>query len=315
MLDWGIDIILWLQKGSPSLDLPFIALTFLGNEGFFIVLIPLVYWCYDRRTGVGLAVLFLISVYFNEAAKVIAAQPRPFTYDPRVMQIVSATSGGFPSGHTQQAVVVWGYLAFRLKKTWAWIVAGMLMALIPLSRVYLGVHFPTDLVGGYLMGGIWLVLYVRFESSLETVIARRNHIGQLCWALILPIVLVLIFPNCSKNALTAMGTLMGMGAGFALERRWIAFAAGGVWWTRILRFIVGIAIVVVLKFGLGKAFSGLEAPAFFRFVRYAVIGFWAGFGAPLVFCKLKIDGVLKSPIYCVVIFFQILGILHVWPRF
>ena len=288
MFDWGINVILWLQKASPSLDLPFIALTLLGNEGFFIVLMSLVYWCFDRRIGVGLAVVFLFSVYFNEAAKVIAAQPRPFAYDARVMQIVSAGGGGFPSGHTQQAVVVWGYLAFRQRTTWAWILAGMLMALIPLSRVYLGVHFPTDLVGGYLIGGLWLMLYVRFESSLETVIARQNLIGQLCWALILPILLVLIFPDCTKNGLTAMGTLLGMGIGVAFERRWIAFTAGGPWWARILRVVVGVAIVAVLKFGLGKAFSGFDAPAFFRFVRYAVIGFWAGFGAPWVFCRLKI---------------------------
>ena len=89
-LDWGIEVVLWLQQFSPALDQPFKSLTFLGNLEFFLVFMPLIYWCIDRRMGARLLVLFLISAYANAIAKVVADQPRPFQYDPRVKPLVHA---------------------------------------------------------------------------------------------------------------------------------------------------------------------------------------------------------------------------------
>ena len=160
ILDWGIQVVLWFQQFSPALDLPFKALTFLGDEIFYLIFMPLFYWCIDRRTGARLFFLLLFSAYLNGIAKVLADLPRPFTYDPRVQAIVHAGGGGMPSGHTQNAVVIWGFLAARSGKKAAWLIAAFLMIGIPLSRVYLGVHFPTDLMGGYLLGGIILILFL-----------------------------------------------------------------------------------------------------------------------------------------------------------
>ena len=115
---------------------------------------PLVYWSIDRRTGAGLFILLLFSAYLNAVAKVIADQPRPFNYDPRVQAAwARRAGGGLPSGHTQNAVVIWGYSGrVDTGKTIGWLIAGFLMIGIPLSRIYLGLHFPTDLFGGYLLG-------------------------------------------------------------------------------------------------------------------------------------------------------------------
>ena len=100
--------------------------------------------------------------------------------------------------------------------------------------------------------------------------------------------LVLIFPNCGKNVLSAMGALLGLGIGFALERHWIGFESHDTWWKRLLRFLVGIAIVAILRFGLRFAFANFDALNLYRFIRYAVIGLWGGFGAPWVFCRLRL---------------------------
>ena len=56
-LDWGIEVVLWFQQFSPALDLPFKSLTFLGNLEFFLILMPLIYWCLDRRLGARLLIL------------------------------------------------------------------------------------------------------------------------------------------------------------------------------------------------------------------------------------------------------------------
>ena len=152
-LESGIPFILWLQRFSPGLDGFFKGITLLGNQEFFLVFLPLVYWCIHRRTGVRLAVIFLFSAYVNFAVKVMAGLPRPFDFDTRVRAIVHASGNGFPSGHTQGAVVLWGFLAVVFRRTWLWMLAAVLMVLVPLSRLYLGVHFPLDLLGGYLIGG------------------------------------------------------------------------------------------------------------------------------------------------------------------
>ena len=174
LLNWGIQVVLWFQQFSPALDLPFKTLTFLGDESFYLIFMPLLYWCIDRRTGARLFFLLLFSAYLNAIAKVLADQPRPFAYDPQVQAIVPAGGGGMPSGHTQNAVVIWGYLAARSGKQISWLIAAFLMVGIPLSRVYLGVHFPTDLIGGYLLGGIILGAFLPSAPRLGIWLAEKG---------------------------------------------------------------------------------------------------------------------------------------------
>jgi membrane-associated phospholipid phosphatase len=152
-------LILWLQHFSPTLGLPFTLITALGSESFFLLFLPVVYWCVHRRIGAGLAILFLISASVNAIAKALIGMPRPFAVDSSVMQLETAGGNGFPSGHTQGAMVVWSYLSVRFKKTWLWWLAVAMILLIPLSRFFLGVHFPVDLAGGYLIGGLLAIYF------------------------------------------------------------------------------------------------------------------------------------------------------------
>ena len=286
ILDWGINVVLWFQQFSPTLDLPFKVLTFMGDEEFFLLLLPFVYWCLDRRTGARLAILFLFSAYLNASAKVLAGQPRPFAYDVRVRQLAEAVGGGLPSGHTQNAVVVWGYLAATFRRTWLWVLAGLLMALIPLSRIYLGVHFPTDLLGGYLIGAALLLLYLWLEPAAEAWFRKKSMAWHMGAALAAPLLLMLLF--LSEDGVTAGAVLMGMGVGFVLERRWVGFESGGIWWKQMLRLLLGVAVLFGLWMGLRIAFASAEPALLFRFVRYGLVGLWSGLGAPWAFVRLRL---------------------------
>ena len=288
ILDWGIEVVLWFQQFSPALDLPFKSLTFLGNLEFFLLFMPLIYWCIDRRMGARLLVVFLLSAYVNTVAKVMADQPRPFQYDSRVQQLVHAGGGGLPSGHTQSAVVVWGYLASQIKSGKFWIVAGFLMIAVPISRLYLGVHFPTDLLGGYFLGAALLALYLRFALKVEAWVVAKGVIWQTAAAVILPILLISVSPQGSRYALSACGTLLGFLPGIALERRWIRFRSGGSFLKRSLRLAVGLIILLGLWLGLKSAFAGLEPLSLLRVVRYAAVGLWCALGAPWLFKRLRL---------------------------
>ncbi len=291
VLDWGTGIVLWFQKLSPALDLPFKTLTTMGGgEGFFLLLLPLVYWCVDRRIGVRVTILFLLSSYVNLIAKILADQPRPFQYDERVQKLYNVGGGGLPSGHTQNTVVVWGYLALGFRRAWVWVVAGFLMAAIPLSRIYLGVHFPTDLLGGYALGGIILFGYLRLEPIAGAWLREKGFCWQAGVALAGPGFLFLILPGSGEYGVKLCGTLMGIGLGFAFEGRWVGFETEGSLRAKVLRFIVGTAGLFCLWQGLRVAFLGIEPEPLFKFVRYGLVGLWGGFGAPWVFVKLKLAG-------------------------
>jgi len=290
VLNWGIEVVLWFQQFSPALDLPFKVLTSLGDKEFYLLLMPLVYWCINRRAGARLFMLLLFSACLNEGAKLLADQPRPFNYDPRVIKFVHEDSGGLPSGHTQSAVVVWGYLAYCFKKKPLWLLAGFLILAIPLSRIYLGAHFPTDLLGGYVLGALVFFLFLRLDSLLESWFTQKGLLYQLCVSMGLPVLLILFVPSGNEGLLTALGALMGVATGVVLERRWVRFSSEGRWWQQVIRYLVGIVILVGVWFGLRFAFAQLEPADLYRVIRYALVGMWGGLGAPWLFVKLKLAG-------------------------
>ena len=288
ILNWGIDIVLWFQQFSPALDGIFKAFTFAGEEDFFFLLLPILAWCIDRRTGLRLAIVFLLSSYFGTIIKELTNQPRPYQFDSRVQMLFETTGKGFPSLHTQNTTVIWGFLASQFRKTWLWILAGVLFVGVPLSRVYLGLHFPTDLLGGYIFGAIILLLFLRVEKPLEL----KFHHLPIAWKLILavgiPLLLFLSFPSTDETVSSATGVVFGAWTGIILERLWVRFSTSGSLWKRVVRFILGIAGVMVLRVGLKALFGDWEPVSFFRFIRYAAIGIWFTLGAPWLFVKLSL---------------------------
>jgi membrane-associated phospholipid phosphatase len=288
ILDRGIDVVLWFQQFSPALDAPFLLMTFMGDQEFFMLMLPFVYWCVDRSAGSRLIFFFLLSVYLNQIAKELLDQPRPFQYDSRVRQLTAASGGGLPSGHTQQAVAVWGFVALYWRRPWARCAAAVLIIGIPLSRVYLGVHFPTDLLGGYLIGGTLLWLYVALAPSIVDRLSRQSLTLHLFVITVLSLGLTVVDSGGGANGIRLGGVLMGLGIGLVLERRLVRFEAGGWWGRRLGAYLVGVAVLFGVYYGLRVLFSDLEPVSFWRYLRYALVGFWGAFGAPWVFVRLKL---------------------------
>ena len=288
LLEWGIHLIVVIQQiHGPVLDSIFRAITFMGGEEFYLLLLPLLFWCVDFGLGARLAVLFLLSSYLNTDLKDLFQQPRPFDLNPSVR--LSPVEGyGLPSGHAQSAVVVWGSIAAWSRKGWFWGIAMGLMVLIGFSRIYLGVHFPTDVFAGWVIGAVLLGLYLVMKPRVEKWLARLSLGQQILLALAVPPVLLLIHPV--KDATAAMATLAGTGVGLALTHRYLPFNARGPWWQRTLRFLTGGLIVVALYLGLKLVLPG-EGSALhliFRFLRYGLIGMWISLGAPWFFRLLRL---------------------------
>jgi membrane-associated phospholipid phosphatase len=125
-----------LQQFHPALDAPFQLITSTGDEAFMMFFVAAALLVPGSSVGIRMLALFILSTYVNVAAKVLADQPRPRLYDSRVWAYSDVGgTGGFPSNHTQNSVILWGYLCMQLRKRWLWIVGIALVILTPLSRL------------------------------------------------------------------------------------------------------------------------------------------------------------------------------------
>ncbi len=294
LVPWGTEVIVWVQSFSnPTLDTIFHGFTFLGNEEFYLIVLPLIYWCVHKQLGAELAFLSMLSAWFNKMVKYLFKIPRPS--DPRIRILVDESSPSFPSGHAQGAVANWGYLAYRFRKPLFWVVAILVMLGVGFSRIVLGVHFPQDMLGGWLIGLVLLVVYVWAEPRVARWMAGQGMAIQLVLAIGVPMLLIFLHPADvegyypAEGAITPMGALAGFGVGLIMERTWVRFRVAGAWWRRGLRFLLGVAIVALFYFGLRLILPeemayGLEAGL--RFVRYGLVGWAATFLGPWVFVRL-----------------------------
>ena len=214
-------------------------------------------------------------------------QPRPC--DPRPdLCIIQADSYGLPSGHAQNAIVFWGVIAQWVGTAWGWIAAILLMLLIGISRIYLGVHFPTDVFVGWAIGILILGTYLVVGKRVEDWLGGRSLAVQILLALSLPILLLAIQPNDVMVQVT--GAFAGIAVGVALGVRYLEFDAGGLIWKRAVRFLVGVAVVAAIFFGLRFIFpaEGETLYSIFRFTRYGLVGLWISLGAPWLFLRLDL---------------------------
>ena len=289
LLQWGIDLIITIQQvHGPVLDSIFRIITFLGTERFYLLLLPLIFWCVDSGLGARLAILVLFSSYLNVDLKDLFQQPRPFDINPSV-QLSDVEGYGLPSGHAQTSTLLWASIAIRAHKRWFSVAVIGLIILIGFSRIYLGVHFPTDVLAGWLIGGALLGLYLVLEPRISRRLAQLSLRFQVLLALAVPLVLLLIHPVDHTSYL--MGILAGIVLGLALAHRYISWGVHGPWWHRALRFLIGSAVVFALNLGLKVVFLSEDGTAFYlvlRFLGSGIIGIWVTLGAPWLYRILRL---------------------------
>jgi len=288
--EWGMEWIIAIQTaGSPGLKAFFEAVTFMGEEYFYLLFVPILYWSVDAATGARVGFAFLISAYVNPILKDMFDQPRPYQINPAVSDHDVAGSG-MPSGHAQSSVFVWGVLAAQVKRPWFWVFAMVMAFLIGFSRVYLGVHFPHQVLAGWAVGGVLLGLFLLLDPRIEYAVGRMSLAPQLLVTLGVPALMAILYPH--NDTVSSAAVMAGFGSGLVLCRRFVPYSTAGIWWKRIVRSVVGLVVLLALYVGLSAVFPGEEAgetAAYgFRFLRYGILGLWIGLGAPWLFSVLHL---------------------------
>ncbi len=313
----GINLIIAIQGLGAWLNAPMQLFSSLGYENFYLLILPLLYWCVDANLGLRVGVILLFSTGVNELFKFAFAGPRPYWVSAQVKPLSAETSFGVPSGHAQNAVSVWGMLAGTLKKPLAWITAIALMFLIGFSRLYLGVHFPHDVLAGWLIGAVILTLFLRLWDSISARVQKMSLLQQILLAFAISLVMALAggflvsglrnyqlpaewlanalragaapAPVSMDGLLTSAGTLFGLLSGAAWMKQMGGYQAEGLLWKRAVRYLIGIVGLVILWQGLGAIFPRHEdlVSYMLRFFRYTLVGIWVSGGAPWLFIRFN----------------------------
>ncbi len=322
-LDFEINLILLFQQLGTWLVSPMKFFTFLGYEEFYLLIAPALYWCFNTGLGLRFGLYLITSAGLNTTFKFLFHAPRPYWIDLRVHAFTAEGSFGIPSGHAQNAIPVWGCLATNFRKAWVWALAIALMILIGLSRIYLGVHFPRDVLAGWLIGGALLWLMLTLEKPALDWLHQRSFGVQVASLLAVSLLLIAIGAGArlslagwtlptewSDNARIAFpdaepinpldfspvvsngGVFFGLALGGLLIFRRGGFDPAGPPWKRLLRYMFGLIGVLIFWMGLGMVFPRGETwmPLTLRFVRYFLTGLWVTYLAPLAFIATRLAG-------------------------
>ncbi|MEM7332380.1 MAG: phosphatase PAP2 family protein [Chloroflexota bacterium] len=321
LIDFGLEASRYLQDAFPFLAGFFDGISILGNEISYLLFLPLIYWCLHKEYGRHLSYVFLISTFVNLLGKHTFRQPRPFWLDETLRVSGESPSYGVPSGHSQNATFIALFFATKLRKTWVWWVAILFIALMMISRVYLGLHFVHDVLLGFILGVLVLVGYYLWLYFAHKLFTKRILGYRLMFAVILPLLLAGIYtavlfligePNQNapwadffeeaekesiESITTAVSSLLGTGIGLIFEKSRVRFKVDGPIWKRTLRYIIGIAVAGSIWAGLGAIFPdepyAVAIPL--RAIRYTLLTLWITYYAPLIFVFTRLADAEPEP--------------------
>ena len=296
-----MDILYALEKiRTPFWNGVMSAVTQLGGEVIFIVAAVVVFWCVSKWEGYYLMTIAFCGTVLNQFLKLICRVPRPWVRDPNFTIVESAraeaTGYSFPSGHTQNAIGLFGGMARWGGRRWVRLGLTTLALVIAFSRMYLGVHTPADV-------GVSLVLAAALVLGLYPLMRRAQgkprYMGYVLAAmLVVSGAFVVFVETCGfpadmdaenlasgiGNAWKMLGAVAGMTLAWLLDRRYIHFETQAVWWVQVIKVAVGMALLLAIKSGLKApllALLGHEGLA--GGVRYFLLVLVAGAVWPLVF--------------------------------
>ena len=292
-LPWEVSLMEWLQAHVGGAGISIISLfSMFGEELLLILIVGFVYWSYDKKLGRTMGLSAIMGLTWNTMVKNVALRRRPY-FDHEGIKIlrvvepkadiydIAAQGYSFPSAHSTNAVTVFASLAINLRKRWVTVLAIVIPLLTGISRCVVGAHYPTDVLAGWLLGMISVLIVHVLQKRVNNTLALYG------------ILLVTAIPGffyCrSEDYFTSVGLLIGFMGGTLLDDRCVRFenTRKPIW--MVVRVLGGVAVYfalnTVLKLPFPKEFlsGGSTAALLVRCARYAIAAF-VDFGVyPMLF--------------------------------
>lgn len=281
---------------NPVLDFMMQLLTHLGEETVFMAVAMFFLWCVDKYKGYYLLTIGFLGAQINQLLKVTFRIPRPWVRDPNFTVVESAvpeaTGYSFPSGHTQSAVGTFGGIARWTKRRWLRTVCIIICVLVPITRMYLGVHTPADTLTSVLIAGLLIfALYPLMHKATEHPKGMQILLAVLLVWSVGQVLFMELFPfpaeangeelySGLKNAYKMLGAVAGFAVVYELDQRCIRYQTGGCWWVQLIKFVPGL----LLSVGVKELLYLIPLPELYnRLVAYFFLVIFAGAVWPLTF--------------------------------
>jgi len=265
--------------GSSFYDLVFKAITTVGAEQVYVFLASLIFWCFSKKTGIRTMYVILFTSFAAILAKQIFKMPRP----PEYLHKIQETGFGFPSGHAFVSSGFWGYLGLKLRKSQILIAGAIMIISVSLSRIYLGVHYVGDVLGGIIFGLSVSFIFFKAENRAALRFEKLGRSSKYLLAILFPSLIVLITSlkyGFNEENIQIGIVMASVGIGYLLEEEHIRFEDALNNKQRIKRAVVGIVILGVIYLISGRLTLIYEN---FAYLKYALLGFSSLFVVPWVF--------------------------------
>ncbi len=276
----NIDMLLleWMTSFEGSVLTTFFKLvSSLANETLYLVIISFLYWCVSKRKAFHMIVMLCFSGYIGIMVKELMKIPRPYTYGGiEALHEKSAAGYSFPSTHVQLSTTFWGSFMILCKKRIVWIIGIIFIILVAISRLYLRVHWLSDIIGAVLFSVIVVYLYTKVTMGLSD----RKFI--LLQRIILAVSLIMYVMTSQVDNLKLLGVLTGSTIGIMLENHFINMNESNDFKMQVVKTVLGLSIMLIMQFILKKVTPDMY------YLRYAVTGITITFLCPFMFHMLRL---------------------------
>ena len=304
-MEYQLDILMYLQSiRNELLTSLFTFFTICTEVPVITVLTAMLYWCINKKAGQRILFALCGSLNINIGVKNFVKMARPIGLKGlESLRIETATGYSFPSGHTQTATTFWSAMITQFKKAWVYIIGILMILGAGISRLYLAVHWPMDVIVGWFFGIVLSILFVKIFDYIDDSKSYYILIG-----------IMLIFGVCTyfiggEDFYKMFGLYTGFVLGYMVEDTYINFSTesekkrknifaknpskfGGLG-NRILRFVVGIISLLAVYLLLSYlediiAVKLEEITNIFKYLKYTIVVFWGVAGAPAIFKLFKL---------------------------
>ena len=257
-------------------------MTLLGSDAVLVGLTAIIYWCFDKRRGRLATYILFLGAYLNFFLKILIPWPRP----PFELRIVGRdlVDYGFPSGHAQDSSTFWSWISLDFKKRSLAVLGTLIVLAVGISRVYLGVHYPGQVIGGWLIGFAVAALGMLVLRRLPAQDRGLRSSRQMLFAFttLIPLMIsVGLGAVGDVNAGLVGGYLFAFSLGAIVEDRYVGLMTEISWSKKILRTLIGIGIVGLLVLAMSRILPMSSVTS--SFVNSSIRGLAVSLIAPAVF--------------------------------